>query len=292
MRVLVVVILGLTFSAGPLQAVTISDGVIDEQDQDGQDIVCFRIVTTSATYYYDKQGGGFTSLIDRDGVDWINYSRGGGEQGEYRGIPNTGEFHPGYTGGSSWTDDPLDTELDKVTVHSARAGFGATWEFFETHARMTLHTVNGEYWLLYEGTPGGQVGPDDVWWRSDGTSSTCWDDPDWTATDITNTSGAAEGSEWVFFSDGTLERSLFLIHNDDTNVDDYWQMGGTEGMTVFGFGRNGWMNMTEPDAVLVIGFVESRDYDVVKNAVDSAYTGEVPDSVPPAAPQNLQIEIQ
>jgi hypothetical protein len=133
------------------------------------------------------------------------------------------------------------------------------------------------------------VGPDDLWWRSDGTSSTCWDRPDWTDKDIRNTSGAAAGTEWVFFADGALNRSLFLIHNGDNNVDDYWQMGGEAGMTVFGFGRNGWMNMTQANGILIIGFVESRDYVTVKDHIDRVFHGTI-DTTPLSAPENLRVK--
>jgi hypothetical protein len=277
---------GAALAAG---TVTITDGVKDEKNENGQDIICFMVETDVATYYYDKEGGGFTSIVDANGVDWINYHQGNREKGEFRGIPNTGQLHPGYTGGTSWTDDPLGTPLAKATVHTTRNGWGATWEFHPAYAKMTLHTVNGSYWMLYEGTPGGQVGPDDVWWRSDGTSSTCWDDPDWTDKDIPNTSGAAVGSEWVYFADGTLDRSLFLIHNDDDHKDDYWQMGGTAGMTVFGFGRNGGKNMTQPNGILIIGLVESRDYNTVKAHIDAVYTGTV--TPPPATRDDVDVAI-
>ncbi len=60
---------------------------------------CLRIVTPSATYLYHKEGAGLASLIDREGRDWISYHPGNRSAGEFRGIPNLGEFgHPGYTG--------------------------------------------------------------------------------------------------------------------------------------------------------------------------------------------------
>ena len=54
---------------------------------------------SNATLFLDKEGGGLVSLIDNDSNDWISHSPGGGSAGEFRGIPNTGELHPGYTGG-------------------------------------------------------------------------------------------------------------------------------------------------------------------------------------------------
>ena len=38
---------------------------------EGQD--CFLITTQSAVYAYQAEAGGFSSICDRDGVDWINF---------------------------------------------------------------------------------------------------------------------------------------------------------------------------------------------------------------------------
>jgi hypothetical protein len=252
------------------------EGTVTISEDTDEGLACYKIVTPTATYYYDRAGGAFSSLLDTNNIDWINYHPTGGQLGSYRGIPNSGAFHPGDPGGISTTDNPLNTPLPKVTVHTTRNGWACRWEFFPKYARMTLHTKplpDDKYWFLYEGTPGGQVGSDDVWWRSDGTFSTCWDVPDWTTTDMVNSSDAAFGSEWVFFSDGTLDRSLFLAHEDDAEIDDYWLMYDANGMTVFGFGRGSGIDlrMTEMPATLVIGLVESRDYNTVKSAIDRAW---------------------
>jgi outer membrane protein assembly factor BamB len=254
------------------------EGTVRITEDTDEGLACYKIETPSATYYYDKAGGGFTSMLDTNDIDWINYHPTGNQAGNYRGIPNSGAFHPGDPGGISTTDDPLDTPLAKVTVETTRNGWGCTWEFFPKYARMNLHTQplpTDKYWFLYEGTPGGQVGSDDVWWRSDGTSSTCWDVPDWDETDMANSSDAAFGSEWVFFADGTLDRSLFLAHEDDQVIDDYWLMYDETGMTVFRFGGGTGVDprMTEIPATLVIGFVESREYNTVKSAIDRAWFG-------------------
>jgi hypothetical protein len=57
----------------------------------------FEVLTRTATYYYHKRGGGFASMIDNRGADWISYHPGGRSAGEFRGIPNLAPagFHPG-----------------------------------------------------------------------------------------------------------------------------------------------------------------------------------------------------
>jgi hypothetical protein len=138
---------------------------------------------------------------------------------------------------------------------------------------MTVNAVEENYWFLYEGTPGGAVGSDDTCFRSSGDQNSCssaWEG------DVTNTSGAAAGYEWVFFADGALDRSLFLIHDDDTITDRYYLM---DPMTVFGFGRqaqNTSRLMSATPATLIIGFAESKELDAVKQTLDAVVQGTSP----------------
>ncbi|MBD3320464.1 MAG: hypothetical protein GF350_05135, partial [Chitinivibrionales bacterium] len=246
-------------------------------DTTDENIECFRIATQTATYYYDKTGAGFTSIVDADSNDWIGWREGGGSAGEYRGIPNMGlnKFgHPGYTGAVSTSPDARNETLDKVTIHSAKGDWSTTWEFYENHAKMTVHSVAEDYWFLYEGTPGGEYEDADIWYTSAGDSGICSES---FTGDITNTSGAAERAEWICFADASLNRALFMIHtevpeNNDAIVDHYRPMQGN--MTVFGFGRNSsgtTRQMSHTPAVLIIGLVEQKEYADVKQHIDSIY---------------------
>ena len=47
-----------------------------------------RIGNDDGTYYYHKTGGGFSSLIDADGADWISWNPTPKGAGDFRGIPN------------------------------------------------------------------------------------------------------------------------------------------------------------------------------------------------------------
>jgi hypothetical protein len=62
--------------------VSLTDNVMDE----GQS--SYRIQTAIGTYLYQKQGASFSSFLDLDGNDWLNYRPTGGAGGSYRGIPN------------------------------------------------------------------------------------------------------------------------------------------------------------------------------------------------------------
>ncbi len=208
-----------------------------------QGIPCFRIETPTATYLYDKAGAGFVSIVDRAGREWIGFRPLGsavpdGRYGWYRGLPNMAvdQFgHPGYEGATTKTADPKGVPLETASVRSTNGDWDVSWDFFSTFARLTVHSTEGGFWFLYEGTPGGALDEADMCWRSDGFASSCADA--WEG-DVVNTSGMAAGTEWVAFADAEAERALVLIHPDDAIADTYFPL---KAMTVFGFGRT-----TEP----------------------------------------------
>ena len=288
-------------------------GAVIVTDDIDEGIACFRIETESATYFYDKSGAGFTSILDRDGIDWINFRPEGtpgvtaGQWGWFRGIPNMaqGAFgHPGYTGAVSTTADPKGVPLPSATVRSSKGGWLVSWQFRPTFARLTVLSAPSRYWLLYEGTPGGELKDDDLCGRSDGWVASCsipWQE------DVVNSSGIATGMEWVYFADGAMERSLVLLHDDDDVIDSY---RGMDGMTVFGFGRalrpqSRWRRVlrrvaarlrTRPESpglssglldkvptTLIMGFVEACDFEGVKAGVADIYRAAEQDRERPKA---------
>lgn len=301
---LVLILAGLGAAGAAADVVTI------EIDTGGRDL--FRIETPSATYVFDKKAAALVELYDRDGHDWISFRPEGtpgierGGDGWFRGLPQLGSSEFGHTRRErsvSTTPDPLGVPLPKATIEATADGWRATWEFFPSHARMTLHEAPETYWLLYEGTPGGVLGSDDRCWRSDGRGQSCaapW------GGDVVNTSGAAPDAEWVYFADGTLDRSFFLAHKDDDVIDSYFRK---DGMTVFGFGREPnapirkLTNLLatgrhfEPQldrtpAVLVFGFVEARGFETVKREIDRLYRFEPRAEDPSPHPLPVVTEVQ
>lgn len=245
--------------------------------------------TKAARYYYHKEGAGFASLLDRNGNDWISYypvanSKSGGE---YRGIPNAGPvFHPGYeeTSGTSHlgsTSTLVEEGPLKVTVRSVSHddAFEAIWAFYPQYAQMTMVRHGTKYWLLYEGTPGGNLdytGPDrDTVWRSNGTH-----------VDANEQWQQDLDPEWIYFDDASLNRVLYLVHAEDNEADSYRKQynadqtppGGSSdngAMTVFGFGRllndASVKKLNEDGPQLTIGFVEDDDFATVATAIDGVY---------------------
>ncbi len=201
------------------------DIIITEKAEDeGQEAV--RIETDSAVYFYHKKGGGFSSLIDEGGTDWINYHPGGGSAGEYRGIPNLGDvFHPGYI--NAKTEIAGAADAPRIESVSEDGEWACAWDFYPDRAVCTVTKIAGPYWFLYEGTPGGVLDTErDYWMSSDGETHPLSDD--WV--------GVLPDPEWACFASTRTGRSLALIHHEyDDKKDQYWPMENN--MTVFGFGR-------------------------------------------------------
>jgi hypothetical protein len=126
--------------------------------------------------------------------------------------------------------------------------------------KVTKAPAAKKYWFLYEGVPGGTLELNqDKLTRSDGTSILA--SQEWT-NDIT-------GDEWVYVSDGSINRSLFLIHHQsDEYIDGYTDM---ENMTVFGFARyNNSRYLSGIINTFSIGLVDSKDFEILKKNIESS----------------------
>ena len=258
-------VVGSAFTPAEVAAqVSMTDDVPDE----GQ--MSFEIDTLNATYLYQKDAGGFSSLLDVNGNDWIGYHPGGGSAGEYRGIPNMvhpeGIFHPGSVDSTSTilSQGPI-----KATLHSVSndGKWEAIWEIYPRYATMTVLKSDQPYWFLYEGTPGGALNTaTDFMVRASGTStplSTSWNG------DIAN----SVGEEWAYFCDPNVGggRCLFLVHHeDDSGLDSYWPMENA--MTVFGFGRQGLNKYLNSVPVhFTIGLMDETTFAPATQRMRSAY---------------------
>ncbi len=243
-------------------SVQLTSDVIDE----GQ--VCFVITTPTATYYYQKEGCAFSSLIDCDGNDWIDYHPSGGADGNHRGIPNMGfkAFgHPGFTNGSkSWLSEQR-PDFVQITSESAGGVWQIVWEFYPDRAVMTAKAIGQRAWLLYEGTPGGRFCPEEQYWlTSDGSVRSC----------STRFRGHLPNPKWVAFCDPPSSRSLVLSYQGEaTRKDVYWPMKGKKGgMTVFGFGRSDVifpkLHLSKTPFQFSIALMETLDYEVIKRGLE------------------------
>ena len=251
--------------------VNVTDNVSDE----GQS--SFQINSDNADYFYQKQGAGFSSLVDSNGNDWISYhpevSGESGAANQFRGLPNLvspangGDFHPGATSALSvlMHEGPLKATIESITNDGL---WKVKWEFFPKFSRMTVNLAEENYWFLYEGTPGGTLDIADFVMRSDGTQNLV--NASWTS-DITD-------PEWVYFSDPNVGsgRSLFLVHHtDDSAIDSYSPLDSATDlqMTVFGFGRDGLNSFIDKSQThqFTIGLTDSIDFASTSATIESAY---------------------
>jgi len=225
-----------------------------------------KVTTGNGNWWYDTAGAAFSSIVDRDGNDWLNYNLKSGANGRYRGLPNMGYpegyMHPGSD--ASRTEiirsGPLIISLYSESLDGKWAG---QWDMYPHEARLTVLRVSHPFWFLYEGTPGGSIDAEgDRWLRGDGSSGTLserWDDRDhkgW------------GGENWIAFTDAHTDRSLLLINHSSLMKHSFYLM--EEAMTVFGFGRIGMEKFFHDVPVrFSVSLFESKDGEGIKANADA-----------------------
>lgn len=249
--------------------------IADDWDE-GQD--AFRISTASARYYLQKQAGGFSSIHDPEGFDWIGFKatdyggRPGDAAGIYRGLPNLvwpdNLGHPGHTGVRCRQQSA--TSINAVTEDD---DWEWTWHFFDDGAELEVIRASDEkpYWFLYEGTQGGRFDPSRSFWGTE-RHGRRRDTPDchtesefhdhWKATYF-----GFDGVERVFYA---------VMHCEEAPLNLMSYMGSTresltapDGMTVFGFGRDvGPVSLLKGPARFSIGFLDTTDHDEILRHFD------------------------
>lgn len=232
----------------------------------------FMIQTKSATYFYDKAGGGFSSIIDEAGADWIQFSEVGNDSypasaaGRFRGLPNfvfrsddSGAGHPGF-------DKCLSekTANNEITTKAKSGKWQWRWLFTEKNAMVTMEKVDEEhaYWFLYEGTPGGKFSPTTSYW---GTNTKGYQT---NVLDYFKGEKAFEHWQWIYFGENGSNNAFYVVMLEDDKLEDTFSyLGNTEkgvdseeGMVVFGFGRKEGAIplMKKTNNTFVIGFYRKK----------------------------------
>ena len=242
--------------------VTIEDNVMDE----GQE--CFKITIKNATFLYQKEAGGFSSILDRDGVDWIAYKQDSvkgypaNAASEYRGLPNlvfgsddSGAGHPGFT---QCTSEIISKNQIKTLSKSGKWEW--IWTFYMNYAELSFNKIEDRhnYWFLYEGIPGGKFDPQYQYWGTDQGG------PLVTIPDYYMGNAVYENWRWIYFGENSIPRVFFCIQViPDNLIDTFSYLGSTEngviapeGMVVFGFGRmkNAQPLLNNENQRFIIGF--------------------------------------
>ena len=242
---------------------------------------CYKVETDGGTFFLDKVGAGLTSLVDKNGNDWIKFGESGGT--EWNGFPNAvwsgccnnprGYFHPknGATSPSTTTVTTETSQKISISAISNDNEWALTYDFFSTHLTITFtkKSATGKYWVVYEGPPGGSFDLNSDWWMTSAADKK-------NLLSVQNTTDIPT-KEWIAFGDAGSPRCLFLLnHKDDNLVDGYFPLSP---FTVFGFGRsNNPYNATLNDVPhsFSIGFLETTDYQNVGVAMDNLLAGRAP----------------
>lgn len=246
------------------KAVSLTHG----QDVSAGNLSCYIVTTAAATYFLEKEGGGLSSMLDVDGVDWIGFNNeeGSGWKGEYRGFPNSvhrqdGSYFHALNAGTDSSSSVVEIETDdhvRIVFTSGNGKWEGQWDFFPDRCDFTMARISPgyKYWVLFEGVPGGEMDPTDFWYSSADRDSHLIGEQQ---------TGDLPAPEWIAFGDKDFSRMLFLLqHEDDSHPDDYFDRPY---MTVFGFGRSEKEKYLDSPHKFSIGFIESVRYDDIDQSI-------------------------
>ncbi|MBU2879289.1 hypothetical protein [Aliiglaciecola lipolytica] len=246
------------------KSVTLSHGV----DESAGGVSAYIISIDNATFYLEKQGGGLSSMLDKDGVDWIGFhdEKGSGWKGEYRGFPNAihkqdGNYFHALNAGTELSTSSIDIETDehiRITFTSGNGKWQGQWDFYPDRCDFTMSQVSEgyKYWVQYEGVPGGEMDETDFWYAS-------VDDQQHPINEAFI--GDLPAPEWFAFGDVKTSRMIYLLHHqDDAYPDDYVSRPY---MTVLGFGRHEKDKYLSTPQSFSLGFIESSDYPEVAQQI-------------------------
>ena len=210
----------------------------------------FKVSTSNMMLLYDVKGGGFSSIIDPNGKDWISFAMKPWDEypasasSSFRGMPNfvfgsesSGAGHPGH--------DQCRSEIissNSIRTSSVSGKWEWQWIFNDDYVIVDILSIDPHqpYWFLYEGTPGGVFDPANQFF---GTSKT--PKPNRSLNDYFKGDKLFDTFQWAYFGHDKSEYVLLFLQIDEDNLSDTFSyLGSTEkgvqssdGMVVFGFGR-------------------------------------------------------
>ncbi|WP_409432275.1 hypothetical protein ACJ3XI_08630 [Litorimonas sp. RW-G-Af-16] len=262
---LTLLVMGCTSINAP-SAVRLSHGV----DMSAGGDEAYIIIIENATFYLEKSGGGLSSMLDKDGVDWLGFhkEKGSAHKGEYRGFPNAIHKQDGnYFHAMNAGTDPSSSVISintpdhiQIVFTSGNGAWEGVWDFYPDRLDFTMSKISPgyKYWVQYEGVPGGEMDRSDFRYSSADTKRHLIDE---------DFIGDLPSPEWMAFGDENSPRMLYLLHHeDDKHPDDYVSRPD---MTVLGFGRRNKDKFLDTPQTFTLGFIETTEYSDIKNAIDT-----------------------
>ncbi|HBE68932.1 MAG TPA: hypothetical protein DDW52_12360 [Planctomycetaceae bacterium] len=222
------------------------DVVIKEGSYEGRPQ--YVVTTPTASWWFDRAGGGFSRLIDDEGRDWISFHKEplskfpDSAAAGYRGLPNCvfvgpdkGAGHPGF--------DRCESKLvgaNQIVTMSKSGDWQWRWTFYPSFAEFEMLKAGKDpWWFLYEGPVGGRYAPKVSYWATDTESA-----PQRT---IPDNSSQRFGLWQTFYAGADGCSNAIVVHQvqRDQLQDTVWYLGSSDrgaassenGMIVFGFGR-------------------------------------------------------
>lgn len=228
----------------------------------------YIISTSSATYYLEKEGGGLSSMLDKDNVDWLGFhnEKGSGHKGEYRGFPNAihkqdGSYFHAMNAGTDPSNSVVEIESkDHVSIKftSDNEKWEGKWDFYPDRCDFTMSKISPgyKYWVQYEGVPGGEMDSTDFWFASSDTKKHPINE---------SFLGDLASPEWMAFGDQNSPRMLYMLHHEDDEFPDNYV--SRPDMTVLGFGRQNKDKFLTTPQTFSIGFIESTEYSTINETI-------------------------
>ena len=232
----------------------------------------YVITTSSAIYYLEKSGGGLSSILDKDSVDWLSFHKkaGSGHKGEYRGFPNAihkqdGSYFHAMNAKTDSSTSIIEIEAEdhvQIIFTSGNKQWQGQWDFYSNRCDFTMTKISDgyKYWVQYEGVPNGKMDSTDFWYSSaDNEQHPIFE----------SQIGDLPAPEWMAFGDPNSPRILYILHHKDDEFPDNYE--SRPDMTVLGFGRENKDKYLTTVQTFSIGFVESTEYSVIEQAVRGVF---------------------
>jgi len=263
--IIISLLIGLTScTEQPTKIIHLTHGI----DESAGGSSTYIITTPIATYYLEKEGGGLSSMLDKDNVDWLGFHNkpGSAHKGEYRGFPNAIHKQDGsYFHAMNAKTDPSSSVVEIESKEHIRIVFTTDnkqwegqWDFYSNRCDFTMRKISPgyKYWVQYEGVPGGEMDSTDFWFASANTEKHL----------ITESFlGDLPAPEWMAFGDENSSRMLYMLHQEDDEFPDNYV--SRPDMTVLGFGRQNKDKFLTTVQTFSIGFVESTEYTTIEQAI-------------------------